>query len=176
MSSYYHIDFEAVELERQLSGGDALTAPIVESLNDLVCTRRDAALALPDWMMSMRAATERTLRRLERHVRASLAVHTPLRTVEHPGELGYGLECEHELLRTTLFDQLAAAAPTGDGPLAGRAAHLLDVVIDSECLLAVHLNGIGRALRQLGGNVPSFRTHADLAPATTPALIGERAS
>jgi hypothetical protein len=146
--SCYQIDYEAVELERRLAGNDAITAPIVEALLDLMGARRQAGLALSEWMGGLRAATERALRRVDHHVRAGLLAAYPFGGMEQEGALGYGIECEHELLRCTLTDQLSAASIGPGEPLAGKAARLLHMTIDSECLLAVHLNGLGRILRQ----------------------------
>lgn len=140
--TYYEVDESVLELEQQLDGDGSLTAPLLAALHDLQEVRRDTGLPVGQWVAAVSETTRRAIDRIEAHARASAAPGSILQRL--PGAAREELAL-HQDLFSSFRRQLALAR--AEPPGRGLAIRLLDSLINRECELALHINGLGRLLQ-----------------------------
>lgn len=145
--TYYRIDTLALGTTRSSSVAE-LCASLMDALDGLRAVRMNECRPAAEWVAALCAATERALRLFDRHVDAALghrpAVHTTsCRTTTALREL----HSEHSAIRNALAAQLAITDDPAMHTPAG-AVRLLDIAVDTECLIALHINGLAALVRR----------------------------
>ena len=146
--SYYRID--PIVTGREPGPGDAASrcSTLFNALQVLRNVRIDSCAQPAVWVSELGAATERAVALFERHIEAAAAQRSTLRAIACRNTRALAeLMAEHGRIRASLQMQRELASRESSRCPSG-AVRLLDVAVDTECLLAIHINGLATLLRQ----------------------------
>jgi hypothetical protein len=145
--TYYRIDTLALGSIRSSSVA-ALCASLMDALDGLRAVRMNECRPAAEWVAALGSATERALLLFDTHVDSALghrpAVHT---TSCRTTTALRALNAEHSAIRGALTAQLAMTDDAAMHTPAG-AVRLLDIAVDTECLIALHINGLAALVRR----------------------------
>lgn len=139
--TYYRVDTLALGSAKS-SNVAAVCGSLMDALAGLRAVRISVRETTGEWVRQVGVASERALSLVDQHVDSMLHNFPDLtangvRATRADREL----RLEHDAIRRNLLAQVTAVR-TGAANTPAGAIRLLDMTVDTECLLALHINGL----------------------------------